>query len=186
MVKFSCSQGASDTQILATLFDKKRELFPQILTLLKGPYAFVFYDKSLDGLWYARDIVGRRSLCSNNSSDEGQLTICSVAPSLDGWQEVTTEGIHCIDLSGGKFTHSCRRWSHSLTGKENPSPVVQTPIGTKFPYIQDMDEAIEHLRKLLFSSIQKRVCLRRKGAKVAILFSGGIDSSVIALIANEF
>ena len=181
-------QDASDTQILTNLFENHRQLFPQIFSSIKGPYAFVFFDKSTNRLWYGRDIVGRRSLCLYIAPDENQLIICSVAPLLTGWREITTEGLHCIDLCGVKFHHSTWNWSHSLSGQKLdffPSQSIPTPLQMEFKDVENMDEAVEGLRNLLSSSIRKRVCLRREGARVAILFSGGLDSTVIALMASE-
>lgn len=179
----------SDTDLLAALIEKEKSIFPQILSYIKGPYAIIFFDNFTNRLWFGRDVVGRRSLCKFTSSGNNHMIISSIAASSNQWEEVSTEGIHCIDLSNDQFSYSLHRWSHSLSGEELSNPAqssIKTCLPINLPKIESMDEAVNCFKSAFISSIRKRVCLRRDGAKVAILFSGGIDSTVIAIICNNF
>jgi hypothetical protein len=71
------------------VFDALREI--------EGPFAFVFYDKPAQRLFYGRDRLGRRSLLLRPGSP---LLLSSVAetPSPD-WAEVEADGFYSIDLS---------------------------------------------------------------------------------------
>lgn len=70
------------------------------ISRISGPFSFVFYDGFGSRIIYGRDFLGRRSLLSGWDS-EGNLKISSVCDgtSSNCFEEVTTDGIHVIDLS---------------------------------------------------------------------------------------
>ncbi|KAI4214470.1 MAG: hypothetical protein LQ351_002887 [Letrouitia transgressa] len=70
-----------------------------VLTLIRGPYAFVFYDANNQNLYYGRDVLGRRSLLHKEDPD-GTFHISSVcdASASDGWTEVEANGIYVLNL----------------------------------------------------------------------------------------
>lgn len=178
----------SDTQILLDIIEENRNSFPQLLSSFQGPYAIVFYDKPAGKVWFGRDIVGRRSLCRHISADGNHLILSSVCPSPNEWEEVNTEGIYCLNLLDGDLSHvSCVRWSHSVAGRQNTTSTITIP--SCIPNVKNVSttiqEASDKLSSLLSDSVYRRVTLRRKQVKVAILFSGGIDSTIIALIAHR-
>lgn len=66
---------------------------------ISGPFAFVFYDAVSSRLFYSRDCLGRRSLLEG--FDHENLKICSIcdSASVEDFKEVSTDGIHTIDLN---------------------------------------------------------------------------------------
>lgn len=77
-----------------------------ILTLLssvRGPWSFIYYQASIHSLWFGRDFMGRRSLLwqfSDNLKEAICLTsvkaLCS--ESENQWKEVPASGIFRVDL----------------------------------------------------------------------------------------
>lgn len=91
------------------------------LSLIRGPYAFVFYDACSSLLFYGRDCLGRRSLVQSHDST-GNLIFSSVSSwstaSSHAWTEVGADGIYVIDLSG--------------SADQNGSDTL-VPFGTNYP-----------------------------------------------------
>jgi asparagine synthetase B (glutamine-hydrolysing) len=82
--------GSSETAIGAVM---------QLLSSIRGPYAFVFYDASHKLLYYGRDCLGRRSLLRKSTPDD-TLILSSVCDNASGesWTEVEADGIYIVDL----------------------------------------------------------------------------------------
>lgn len=75
------------------------------LSLISGPYAFVYYHKETSRLFFGRDFLGRRSLLWKVGENQ-ELLLSSVGDgSLDGsWTEVEADGIYCIDFASKAAT----------------------------------------------------------------------------------
>jgi asparagine synthetase B (glutamine-hydrolysing) len=71
-----------------------------LLTTIRGPYAFVFYDAVHKLVYYGRDCLGRRSLLRKTTLDD-TLVLSSVCDNTSGdsWTEVEADGIYIIDLN---------------------------------------------------------------------------------------
>ena len=92
----------------------------EAVSLISGPYAFVYYDAKRQCIFYARDSLGRRSLLQRtNARGDFMLTSSSLnseplhteqlvidpnRPDLpnisDQWEEVEADGIYILDLTG--------------------------------------------------------------------------------------
>jgi len=74
-------------------------LMAESLSMISGPYAFVFCDSANGLLYFGRDFLGRRSLLTR-VTDNGELLISSITDSgmSDGWTEVEADGLYCVDL----------------------------------------------------------------------------------------
>jgi asparagine synthetase B (glutamine-hydrolysing) len=70
-----------------------------LLSSIRGPYAFVFYDASNKLMYYGRDCLGRRSLLRKSKSDD-RLILSSVCDNASGesWTEVEADGIYVVNL----------------------------------------------------------------------------------------
>jgi asparagine synthetase B (glutamine-hydrolysing) len=71
-----------------------------LLTTIRGPYAFVFYDALHKLVYYGRDCLGRRSLLRKTTLDD-TLVLSSVCDNASGdsWTEVEADGIYIVDLN---------------------------------------------------------------------------------------
>ncbi|GLD51497.1 asparagine synthetase domain-containing protein 1 [Lates japonicus] len=91
-----------------------------VLSRIRGPWGFVYYQKAGDYLWFGRDFFGRRSLLWK--FDAEVLTLSSVAAHTPGddqfaWQEVPAVGVYRIDLKAaaeaGSVMFEVYPWAYS-------------------------------------------------------------------------
>ncbi|OAG10006.1 asparagine synthetase domain-containing protein 1 [Paraphaeosphaeria sporulosa] len=193
----SGERGLAQDQTIRTLFS------------IGGPYAFVFYDARNKYLYYGRDCLGRRSLLKKHSSGD-ELIISSVCDNSTGedWVEVEADGIRVVDLSQlpaeGPLPTShiphCRQCTHVGQLHFNvPFPRMNHTIPTSGFGVRPTLQTVNQLQASLNSSLTLRVQHVREArdlaqgghqsldeARVAILFSGGLDCALLARLAHEF
>ncbi|KAG8996595.1 hypothetical protein FRB94_008194 [Tulasnella sp. JGI-2019a] len=186
----------------------------EILAGIEGPYAFVFYERSSGKLYFARDPLGRRSLLIHHpNGDEPYLILVSAnsnsAPKL-AFEEVATDGIYCLDTThttisddGLLYTpitliprdlnvaHLRSEWlsvttlnpklpptNLEISDWESPSVQLQSSIDV---FIAALDESVrlrvQHIPLMNVSAAGQ--------PRVGILFSGGIDCSVLAYLTHR-
>ncbi|OAD02603.1 hypothetical protein MUCCIDRAFT_40611, partial [Mucor lusitanicus CBS 277.49] len=187
--------GENDTQVLMDTLEKastETEIL-SALQSIEGPFAFVYYRASTKKVYFGRDCLGRRSLLWLRSETRAFM-LSSVGKAkthqddVDGWEEVPANGFYCIDLNAD-ITNSFPfpRLNATVPDLE----VIEAADADTEPVIdQDMKRAIAEFRSVLGESVKKRVAdipyLDTKGqARVAILFSGGLDCICLAALANE-
>ncbi|KAF4662557.1 Asparagine synthetase domain-containing protein 1 [Perkinsus chesapeaki] len=166
--------GKSDT---LEVFRRLRgcEDVPAVLDGLKGPFAFVFFDRGKGELWFGRDRFGRRSLLFTNDPARG-LSVCSVGSTSAECQvaEVPAKGtIYRLDLGSLKIREIpypsgvCYRqesfWSSEVNG-----------TGTA-----------EEFLAILRRAVSRRVRMLDHPGPIGVLFSGGVDSTALAALALE-
>ncbi|KAJ8247174.1 hypothetical protein GJAV_G00259610 [Gymnothorax javanicus] len=95
----------NDTQVLVQHLSRSQqpEEVLSVLSRVRGPWAFVYYQAAQQCLWFGRDFFGRRSLLWQFSAGENLVVLSSVAAAAPGsgnkqWQEVPAVGIYRIDL----------------------------------------------------------------------------------------
>ncbi|XP_059199430.1 asparagine synthetase domain-containing protein 1 [Centropristis striata] len=216
-----------------------------VLSSLRGPWGFVYYQKAGDYLWFGRDVLGRRSLLWR--FEDNALTLTSVAargsgPAQAAWREVPASGVYRVDLKAateaGSVTLEVYPWaaagsdpvlSFSQTLLESvpsgcravmnqsglmlPSPLC--PLNTSVPEsvnekethacVKDLQQLlaskeqtdeVNRLIDVLSEAVRRRVqSLPFRGrdgsppsedhASIAVLFSGGIDSMILAALADR-
>lgn len=77
----------------------RQDAILNVLRAIEGPFAFVYYDKSMQKLFFGRDRLGRRSLMLAQDGISGDLVISSIAEACDPrWKEVEANGIYVVDL----------------------------------------------------------------------------------------
>ncbi|GAB7338962.1 hypothetical protein MBLNU457_5635t1 [Dothideomycetes sp. NU457] len=183
----------------------------EALASYSGPYAFAFYEPLLRRLYFGRDLLGRRSLLYRTTS-EGELVLSSV-PEGAGiqWTEVETDGIHFIDLD---IDHSSPDFRIQTTpycfgSDANPSeqrrairPLILNK-GLPPPTADDhfvpeiSNDTVNTMHRLLAASLKLRVKdisrmnttntpdTKVRPAKIAVLFSGGLDCTLLARLAHD-
>jgi asparagine synthetase B (glutamine-hydrolysing) len=100
--------------------DARRDSVLDVLRLVKGPFALVYFDAVGKCLYYARDRLGRRSLLVHTEGQGETLVLASVAGAAEpDWKEVPADGIYAIDLdetpevSGPALSASRHSWTPS-------------------------------------------------------------------------
>lgn len=209
-----------------------------VFSSIQGPWAFVYYQKAGDYLWFGRDFFGRRSLLWKFDEEAKILAVSSVAArNVGAWKEVPAVGLYRIDLKtiAEAISFEVYPWDKPGSGEDDEttwetvhsdciartnhsrlvitSPV--TPLNMSMPDVSEPeptnDQNGKDLHQILASHEQSSEVLglidvlseavRRRvqslpfveaaeppnkdTAKVAILFSGGIDSMILAALADR-
>lgn len=134
---------------------------------IKGPWAFTFYDGKRNILYFGRDIFGRRSLFMKKEADS--LTLSSIPFDLS----------YVVIDCGKVYSLNCFDFSLKSTTIYNPIKISSMTI------ISDNEtDLCNTLSNLLKSSIYKMInCY--KGKHLSILFSGGLDCSIITFFVLQ-
>jgi asparagine synthetase B (glutamine-hydrolysing) len=76
---------------------------PEILSNIRGPYAFIYLDVKRQHLYFGRDRLGRHSLLWSSNSEEGFVLTSVGKRNVLDFKEVPAVGIFLIDMnSSGK------------------------------------------------------------------------------------
>jgi len=150
--------GTTDAQVVLDLYRRYGRLFARYL---EGAFAIAVRDG--DQIVLARDAVGVRPLYWGRDSD-GSLVFGSELKALVG----AVEEVH--ELHPSTVMSSVA----GIQGYVPQLPEVEVP--------DDVEEARVALREVLFRATERRLA---DGSVTALLLSGGLDSSIIAAIANE-
>ncbi|KJX97002.1 asparagine synthetase domain containing protein 1 [Zymoseptoria brevis] len=183
------------------------------LAEVAGPYAFVFFDDRHSRIYFGRDFLGRRSLLKSVDVN-GNILLSSITDVLttNEWSEVEADGIYCIDLTKpstdavnlerwGDFTVVKVPYQHIDPPNDNSSSVIpelslNRDTSPACRLIDGNSQSVGHLESLLIRSVSLRVLNipepprrstdtgDRKRAKLAILFSGGLDCTTIARLCH--
>ena len=180
--------SASDCEVIVHLYEEYGE---NCVEFLRGMFAFVIWDTRKKQLFAARDRLGEKPLYymefplgivfSSELNTIRKFWLNDAEPDLDIIREIYTYG-HSIDKYR-TFVKKIYRVSpgESVRVDENGphfkyywKPIFATTFhGTK-------EQALEQLKHLVEESIQMRLL---SDVSVAVLLSGGIDSSLIAHLA---
>ncbi|KAL1220280.1 hypothetical protein V5N11_005806 [Cardamine amara subsp. amara] len=210
----------NDTEVLLKSLEEAKALVPDVLSMIKGPWAIIYWQESSRTLWFGKDAFGRRSLLVHwPTVDDPRFLLSSVSPA--------SAVAHGIDAENGSIH---RFW------EELPCGVYSIPFGvsesslcirgevTKHEWRNTMwKELIEWERKyvvpkpedlsmsslsgisaistssgiaqtvlvVLKESVRRRTSLHSifQGEKevvpVAVLFSGGLDSMILAALLDQ-
>ncbi|KAI0485150.1 asparagine synthase-domain-containing protein [Xylariaceae sp. FL0804] len=170
-----------------------------VLRSVEGPFAFVYFSPQLTRVYFGRDRLGRRSLLRKWEADSDSLILSSVADlPNEGWEEVQADGIYSLDLDvcNGPLDHRLSRhdWVSS-NGLEMVSSIgvfnVALPPATH--KLDFKSNSVDMLRHRLSKSLRLRVLnvpeppspTSDVDVRIAVLFSGGLDCTVLARLADE-
>ncbi|KAJ1913041.1 hypothetical protein H4219_005377 [Mycoemilia scoparia] len=188
------SSSSETTQAILTVFENVR-----------GPYAFIFYHERDNRLWFGRDCLGRRSLVWHLPNEKFPVfNSCDDEQEVDStkfWHEVKAKRIYSLDMN--KISDI----------KKLPFDKINTQIPANSELINlDKDallkttkslgkqyqEAITNLQTHLIKAIRDRAenipnpvnnnnnnKSTTPDPRVCILFSGGIDCTIIAALLSQ-
>ncbi|KAF1955931.1 hypothetical protein CC80DRAFT_414926 [Byssothecium circinans] len=177
----------------------------QILSSIRGPYAFAYYDPQSNYIFYGRDCLGRRSLLRKTAAAD-QLVLSSVCDNSSGdeWIEVEADGIYILDLET-VLDHCIQNFIH-IPHRRKGEETAKLSFNTPFPLMnqaldpvdgQNIAQSSQSLEPSLRQSLKLRIQHVREAAnvsdsfhaesepKIAILFSGGLDCTVLARLAHD-
>lgn len=182
----------------------------EVLRNISGPFAFVFLDRNHDQLYFGRDRLGRRSLVSKYDYDFSILELCSVSGEKSSWVEVEADGIYQLSYDdrifqadsrmspkdrNATFPETCKHpWAAGNSNASGLSLGLFNMAVPKEKYVLDRQtESVRHLRHLLSESLNLRVQNiplppnhdLNLHVRVAVLFSGGLDCTVLARMVHD-
>ncbi|SOV07603.1 uncharacterized protein UDID_05384 [Ustilago sp. UG-2017a] len=167
------------------------------LAEVEGPYAFVLLDRDESKLYFGRDPLGRRSLLMHRSEGSNSIAIISVAgdelKSSSNLTEIACSSWWTLALREDPTTpkpipRTTSRFTSPLLLRELRQPTVPEGGG---PIRSSKAKTLADLLEVLSASVRKRVTNINTDqpadeAHVAVLFSGGLDCTTLALLADRF
>ena len=177
-----------DLLLTASKASKSYEEILKVLTSIAGPFAFVYFDATSSNLYYGRDRLGRRSLMLSRDA-LSTFIISSNSTKLDSisCDEIDTATVQILDLTNGLREPSTLQWLDRGPSMNRELPMKQIP-NTPTP------NAVEALRSQLQEALRLRTTnipslsygsSNSTDAKVAVLFSGGLDCTLLARLAHD-
>jgi asparagine synthetase B (glutamine-hydrolysing) len=176
------------------------KVMQQALNLVTGPYAFVYYDSRSDTLFFGRDPLGRRSLMYR-IDESGSFILSTISGQQDqGWIEVEANGIYSLDLKSFQesiqkkepYTPMCLPYTSSpntitSTSTSQPLSSSTSPLSASSPAVAKIEALLRDSLHLRISNIPAHPDLEPDfpAASLAILFSGGLDCTLLARLSHE-
>lgn len=149
----------------------------EVLEFVEGPYALVYMHTPSHTLHFARDVIGRRSLLRYANDDHFLLS--SVSVGTYKWEEVPPDGLYSVDLSLATAV------SKPLLLPWRAGAIVHTSRLSSEPNcVVDWDNLSSTFIQLMRASVRKRT-LTPPPSPIALLFSGGVDSALLAFLCGE-
>jgi asparagine synthase (glutamine-hydrolysing) len=178
---------ASDCEVIIHLY--RRFGIEHTLQLLDGVFAFVLIDQNIHQdearVFVARDPYGVRPLYVLS---DPILHVYGFASELKQLCDIVNSNTPKYDISHfppgtySEYTHSFKvlsRWRPCITNR----PYHVMPFTSLFP-TATLGEYLDGIRNHLVQAVEKR-CLTTE-RPVACLLSGGLDSSLITALVNEY
>ena len=171
---------------------------------LRGPWALVFWHSATSTLWWGRDRTGRRSLLvhlAGSSGGDGERSVrtgvalssvAAAAPraaehdadAVAYWSPVRPDGLYSARrLDDGGYTVALHPWRPT-------APRVPHGIVTRAAAAGELHRLLRRALRLRVrsrsSALRERTrCDGAVAAPLGVLFSGGLDSMVLAALASE-
>ena len=209
---FPSADLTSDGHFLLTKL-QLAENIEEICTIfhtIKGPHSFLFYHKKLNVFVMGKDRFGRHSLLWNYRVEEstGLFALSSIAYQSN-FQEVPATELYAINLSdelvvtplSARKSYAINKqlpsddklmWGEECGDRNNHSRIYQL-------YRDVWNYELELFEKTLYEAIKIRahcqppfckLCINSctdkcNHSKLAVLFSGGLDSTVLAAMVDQ-
>ncbi|KAF4581045.1 asparagine synthase-like protein [Ophiocordyceps camponoti-floridani] len=162
-----------------------------LLRAVEGPFAFVYLDWPAARLYYGRDRLGRRSLLVKPGDHGWRLASIAPVPADDGWAEVDADGFYVLSLDAPRLASIRIPWTLDATlisglGIFNSScPVSHVELTKQSPSVAQLREKLEASlrRRVLWVPLPPRAS--PSDATVGVLFSGGLDCTVLARMVSD-
>ncbi|SCU93935.1 LAMI_0E16116g1_1 [Lachancea mirantina] len=170
---YNIGNYTNDTQYFAHLLSVTGNVV-QALRELRGEFAFTVFDKETNCLYFGRDSVGKRSL-SYRVTPGKELYVSSVSGSRDGFTNCEANAIYVYDTRTGNVRcDQTIRLSPYEVSRTSDSSMEYLSAAT-----QDLFDVLSRATGLRIESIHP---LHKENKPIGILFSGGLDCSVIAAL----
>ncbi|WFD44993.1 hypothetical protein MPSI1_003669 [Malassezia psittaci] len=176
------NDGASlFAQICAHPSSNLGEALNYVLGQIDGPYAFVLVELHHPQIWYGRDPLGRRSLLRNSSG--GPFCLTSVATLATQKAQLVLEEVPCMSFW---CTDMTTHWPVNRTSASAQRLLVSDTCHTESDakLLDEFHHLLSECVKARVTNIRRVPGQKASDAQVAVLFSGGVDCSVLAALAH--
>lgn len=164
----------NDTQFIVSKLQAPEADVCQIIQSLEGEFAYTIYDLKKHKYFFGRDNVGKRSLSYRLCRESGELYVSSVSGAIDGFVDCVAGAIYVYDPA-----------TKSLDSSFELTPLYTVSAAVD-PELRGLDCAVDKLYDVLDLAVGKRVRsihpIHIENSPVGILFSGGLDCTVIAAL----
>lgn len=164
-----------------------RKAISDVLTAIAGPFAFVFYDAISSALFYGRDQLGRRSLTLQRSAN-AEIILCSVASLPDELAtEVETTCVHTVTLQNGQLVSEALKWPSVPQSVNAIRPTTELQSQSSPSTVDSLLARLSDALKLRVTNVPTHSQLHTSAetARIAVLFSGGLDCTLLARMAHD-
>lgn len=162
----------NDTQFIVSQLELPNPEIPLIVKSLEGEFAYTIYDMEERKFYFGRDNVGKRSLSYRLDDAIGELYVSSVTGVIKGFTDCIAGVLYMYDVQEKKLSDADRIAQPYYVSEEVDENLT------------NMADSIEKLYKKLELAVEKRVTsihpVHAENSPIAVLFSGGLDCSVIA------
>jgi asparagine synthetase B (glutamine-hydrolysing) len=160
----------SDTIMISNMMESTSSPL-HALESVEGPFAFVWFHEASATIWFGKDKQGRRTLIFNYDFNSNCFSISSI--STNGIEIPAGDGIFSMNLITGLL--QSHPWTNPVAYR---SPLF---LSTLEPRISNVFE----LHEIFYKSIERHILTSSVDTPIGILFSGGLDSVIIAYIVAE-
>ena len=176
------NKTGSDCEIIIHLY--KQFGIQQTLQMIDGVFAFTLFDKSSQRIYVARDLFGVRPLFKTEYRDRIHKHVITYgfASEIKMLSDLHTKNKLLKPFPPGSYSvlsFSETIWSYET--HEEKFTTINTPFN---PTIDTLAKACQVTRDALTQAVKKRVLSTER--RYACLLSGGLDSSLITAIVNQF
>jgi asparagine synthase (glutamine-hydrolysing) len=180
----------TDIEVLVHLYEERGI---QFVSHIKGMFAFAIYDSANRCLIFGRDRLGEKPLYY--SQQFGKIIVSSEAKAIaiNCDQDVSIDDSVLLNTNYCSYPQDPRRTLYREIKRVAPGEYITVGLSSltrsrywngrrNSTYAGTLDDAILEATKLLKQAVQRTMI---SDVPVAILLSGGIDSSAIAAIAKS-
>ncbi|GAV46434.1 hypothetical protein ZYGR_0A00250 [Zygosaccharomyces rouxii] len=162
----------NDTSFVASLLENDKMSVFEVISFLEGEFAYTIYDMHERKLYFGRDDIGKRSLSYRLDQVIGDIYVASVTGQQEGFTDCLAGIVYIYDVEDKSLN-------------QQMLPILNREVSSEIIEDEDEFQRITHaLYEQLKSAIVKRVesihPMHLENSPIAVLFSGGLDCSVIA------
>jgi asparagine synthase (glutamine-hydrolysing) len=170
----------SDCEVILHLYLKYG--IEQTLIMLDGVFSFILYDNNSKKVYAARDPLGVRPLyyCQTQNDSYGLLHgFASELKCLEHFYNTKHGSGKLEQFAPGTYSVFKYEGYQFICEKSNEKYYIPT-----FSYITDNNNEMHQITSYLVNAVNKRCCTTER--PISCLLSGGLDSSLIAALVNDF
>lgn len=166
------SKGMNDVQFLNDLLQRNEFNVIKTIKQLSGEFSYVLSNDN--EIWFGKDTIGKKSLCYYLNNEEIIISSC---PPND--HKMRLNFIECESNIIYKFNN----------GKVSKIDLIKNRLNVTSELSNTLNFNVFELYNKLKNCVHKRIetiyPLHENGSKFSILFSGGIDCTLIAALCGD-